>query len=183
MNKLTISLMVSILLLIGGCGTPMKKVMQQCDRGQAFDSFAYCVKRTYANEGTKPNDSAVRTFYANLDMITETYNNKRITEAEAKSLAWDSYMKTIQASIDQADTKEERETIERITRQCEALGVKRETEKFLTCAIEMRKIEALSNKKPTFAEALGEGMMNNATRKPAFTQCFPNGPYTNCITR
>jgi len=78
---------------------------------------------------------------------------------------------------------EERETIERITRQCEALGVKRETEKFLTCAIEMRKSEALSKKKPTFAEALGEGMINNATRKPAFTQCFHNGPYTNCITR
>ena len=78
---------------------------------------------------------------------------------------------------------EERETIERITRQCEGLGVKRETERFLTCAIEMRKAEAVSNKKPTFAEALGEGMINNATRKPAFTQCFPNGPFTNCITR
>jgi len=108
MNKLKISLMVFILLLIGGCGTPMKQVMQQCDRGQAFDSFAYCVKRTYANEGTKPNDSAVRTFYANLDMITEAYNNKRITEAEAKSLTWNSYMKTIQASNDQADASLQR---------------------------------------------------------------------------
>ena len=90
-------------LLLAGCGAMMKDVMRECDRGQRFDSFTYCVKSTYSQTGRSPNESEVRAFYSNLDMITEAYRAKKITEAQAKSMAWDSYMRTIQAHNDRAD--------------------------------------------------------------------------------
>jgi len=81
----------------------MKDVMRECDRGQQFDAYAYCIKSTYNAKGNTPNNTAVRAFYANLDMIAEAYRTRRISDAQAKSLAWDSYLKTIQASNDRKD--------------------------------------------------------------------------------
>lgn len=103
MKRLILLLAVFSCLLLGGCGVMMKDVMSECDRGQSFDSFTYCVKSTYSQKGRKPNDSVVRAFYSNLDLINEAYRAKQITEAQAKSMAWDSYMRTIQASNDRAD--------------------------------------------------------------------------------
>jgi hypothetical protein len=81
----------------------MKDVLRECDRGQNFDSYAYCIKSTYNKNGNNPNHAAVRAFYANLDMISEAYSAKKITDAQAKSYAYDSFMRTIQASNDRDD--------------------------------------------------------------------------------
>jgi hypothetical protein len=98
---LFIALSLGLLITsISGCGTPMKTVMRDCDRGQKFSQYAYCIKSTYASQGTTPNASAVRAFYANLDAITESYNNKQLTEAQAKSEAYNAFLRTVQASND-----------------------------------------------------------------------------------
>lgn len=105
MKKICKSIAVLMLpLLLGGCGAMMKDVMRECDRGQNFDSYAYCIKSTYSQKGNKPNDSAIRAFYSHLDMISEAYRAKKITDAQAKSYAYDAFMKTVQASNDRADT-------------------------------------------------------------------------------
>jgi hypothetical protein len=97
-----ITLLFSSLLLMS-CGTLMQDVMRSCDRGQNFDVYAYCIKATYSQSGNRPNSSSVRAFYANLDMISEAYREKRVSDAQAKSMAYDSFMRTVQAENDRKD--------------------------------------------------------------------------------
>ena len=92
-----------VVLMLAGCGTMMKNVMKDCDRGQRFDVYVSCVKSTYSTKGRRPNSTEVRAFYANLDMISEAYKDGKISDAQAKSMAWDSYMRNIQASNDRGD--------------------------------------------------------------------------------
>lgn len=92
-----------VIVMLAGCGTMMKNVMRECDRGQRFDVYVSCIKTTYSRKGSKPNATEVRAFYANLDMLNEAYKNGRISDAQAKSMAWDSFMRTIQASNDRDD--------------------------------------------------------------------------------
>ena len=103
MRIMRIVLSFVLLALVAGCGAMMKDVMNECDRWQNFDSYAYCIKSTYNQKGNKPNASAVRAFYSNLDMLSEAYRAKQITDAQAKSMAWDSFMRTVQAGNDRAD--------------------------------------------------------------------------------
>ena len=90
-------------LSLAGCGTMMKDVLTGCDRGQEFGGFVYCIKDKYSKEGRDPNHSTVRAFYANLDAIDEAYRDKKITNAQAKSYAYDAFNKTIQAGNDRSD--------------------------------------------------------------------------------
>jgi len=97
--------LVFVLTTLTGCQTttasmqPQRKQMQavlnECDRGQSFDLYVSCVKGTYQTQGTMPNSPVVRAFYSNLDMINESYLNKTITQAQAMSYSYDSYMRTI----------------------------------------------------------------------------------------
>jgi hypothetical protein len=91
------------MLSLAGCGTMMKDVLSSCDQVQEFGGFVYCVKNKYNNEGRDPNHANVRAFYANLDVIEEAYRAKKITNAQAKSYAYDAFNKTIQAGNDRAD--------------------------------------------------------------------------------
>jgi len=102
-SKMIKIIVFSTLIILSGCGTQMHVVMQQCDRGVEFNSYASCIKNTYAREGTNPNHIAVRAFYSNLDAISEAYRDKKITDAQAKSFAYDAYQKTVQASNDKAE--------------------------------------------------------------------------------
>ena len=97
-----IAILLSI-LLITSCGALMQDVMRSCDRGQNFDSYAYCIKATYSQSGNRPNANSVRAFYANLDMISEAYRGKRVSDAQAKSMAYDSFLRTVQADNDRSD--------------------------------------------------------------------------------
>ena len=98
MNKIfKILLVLFSSFFLTSCGTMMKDVMASCDRGQSFDAYVYCVKSTYQTQGTRPNSSATRAFYANLDAVNEAYTNNKITQAQAKKLAYDAYMNTIHA--------------------------------------------------------------------------------------
>lgn len=81
----------------------MKDVMRDCDGWQKFDAYVYCIKSTYNKTGNNPNNLAVRAFYSNLEMIGEAYKENKITDAQAKSYAYDSFMRTVQASNDRAD--------------------------------------------------------------------------------
>jgi hypothetical protein len=160
MKKMCKSIAVLMLpLLLGGCGAMMKDVMRECDRGQNFDSYAYCIKSTYSQKGNKPNDSAIRAFYSHLDinkpndsairafyshldMISEAYRANKITDAQAKSYAYDAFMKTVQASNDRADT--------------------------------------------AFMNYMGTQQMlqqqQQQIRTPVQTNCIRNGQYTNCTS-
>jgi len=96
-------LVLIFVLMLSGCGTMMEDVMRSCNRGQNFDAYVSCIKYTYNKEGTHPDSSAVRAFYSNLDMISEAYRANKITDAQAKSYAYDAFMRTIQASNDRSD--------------------------------------------------------------------------------
>jgi hypothetical protein len=89
-----------LVVIMYGCGTPMKQVMQDCDQGQDFVQYSYCIRGKYDSEGRHPNSSAVRAFYANLDAITESYNKKQISNAQAKAMTYNAFMNTIQADND-----------------------------------------------------------------------------------
>lgn len=95
-------LALATLFFLQGCesGPPRKQmqyVLNECDRGQSFDLYVNCVKYTYQTQGTQPNASGVKSFISNLDMLSEAYTNKQITQAQAKAYAYDYYMRTIHA--------------------------------------------------------------------------------------
>ena len=97
---------LSIIFIISGCGgMPMKKVMRECDRGQIFSQYSSCIKNTYDRKGNSPNSSSVRAFYANLAAITEGYNKKELTDAQAKSEAYNAFLRTVQASNDRSASR------------------------------------------------------------------------------
>jgi len=89
-----------LVLVLSGCGAQMSQVMRDCDKGQNFSAYSYCLKDTYSRQGRTPNATIVRAFYANLDAIDEQYRSGRMTDAQAKSAAYDSFLNTIQASND-----------------------------------------------------------------------------------
>ena len=101
MSKIIAASIIGLLTsIISGCGTQMKTVMRDCDRGQNFAQYSSCIKASYNAGGVDPNHSSVRAFYANLDAITESYNKKQMTDAQAKSEAYNAFSRTVQSSND-----------------------------------------------------------------------------------
>ena len=102
MFNIGLRLLIGLLILIalGGCvsGTTMSKVMNQCDDSRQFDIYASCIRNTYDKQGRYPNDAVVRAFYANLNEITEGYKSGKLSDAQAKSAAYNAYLKTVDAS-------------------------------------------------------------------------------------
>ena len=73
-----------VAVLMTGCavkGTPMSTVLKSC--GKSMPYYVDCVKETYQKEGIAPNDSDVRSFYAELDLVKEKYLAGRMTQTEA----------------------------------------------------------------------------------------------------
>jgi len=104
--------LLCLFLLLTACETTsgskqMKTVMNECDTGQSFDIYVSCIKNTYQTEGTRPDAPSIRAFYANLDMINEAFANSKITKVQAKSLAYDAYMKTVHADNQRNDAMSE----------------------------------------------------------------------------
>lgn len=95
MNKRSITLLVSLSLT--GCGSMMHRVMTACDVYPDFNDYAACIKETYSSEGRRPNSPTVKAFYARLNAIGEAYSFDRVTEAQARSLAHQAYMETVEA--------------------------------------------------------------------------------------
>ncbi len=97
LKVLTIGLVLNAL---GGCvsGMTMSKVMSQCDDSQKFNTYASCIRTTYDKQGRYPNDAVVRAFYANLNEISEGYKAGKLTDAQAKSAAYNAYLNTVEAS-------------------------------------------------------------------------------------
>lgn len=102
-SKVKFFLGVGGALLLTGCGTLMKDVMASCDSGQPFDKYASCIKTTYTRDGARPNATSVKTFLAGLDAIAEAYNQKVITDAQARAFTYEQYNRTIEAT-DGADS-------------------------------------------------------------------------------
>ena len=103
MKSLRIIFLGLIVITLAGCGAMMQDVMADCDRGQDFNAYAKCVKSTYNQTGNRPDATAVKAFYSHLDSISEAYVAKQITNAQAKSYAYDAFMKTVQAGNDRTD--------------------------------------------------------------------------------
>ena len=87
-------------VLVSGCvtGIPMSRAMTQCDTGQKFSDYASCIRTTYTKQGRYPNDAVIKAFYANLDEIDESYRGGKLTDAQAKSAAYNAYLNTVEAS-------------------------------------------------------------------------------------
>jgi hypothetical protein len=106
---------------VSACGTPMKNVMRDCDRGQNFTQYTSCIKSTYTSQGRQPNAAEIRAFYANLNAITESYNKNQITDAEAKSQAYNAFLRIIQ-SANNINAQIWRDAINSSTRKAKRCG-------------------------------------------------------------
>lgn len=92
--------LIAAALLLGGCGTSMRQVMETCDSASTFDLYAVCIKGIYAKEGSRPNAASVKAFYASLDSLTELYADKKISNAQARAAAYQAFVLTVQADND-----------------------------------------------------------------------------------
>jgi hypothetical protein len=87
-----------IALLMVGCTLPMTKVIDACnDPSAPFPAVSQCIQQTYAKKGNTPNANVVKAFYAELAVITEDYQAKRITDAQARANLYRAYTNTIDA--------------------------------------------------------------------------------------
>ena len=77
----------------------MSQVIAQCEDYNISDfaSHVDCIKNTYRTEGRFPDASGVRAFYAYLDQTVIDYNNKQITDSEARIYLHNAYDKTVGA--------------------------------------------------------------------------------------
>lgn len=95
MKKINITIPFSLLLT--GCGSMMHSVMTSCETHADFNDYASCIKKTYETEGRRPNSATVKAFYARLNEIDEAYSYQQLTDAQARSLAHQVYMETVEA--------------------------------------------------------------------------------------
>jgi hypothetical protein len=102
-SKLRLVAAIAIGLTLTGCGTTMQTVMERCDIGSAFDTYASCIKQTYAKDGRRPNSASVRAFYASLDSLAELHAEKRLSSAQAKAAAYQAFLNTVQADNDRSN--------------------------------------------------------------------------------
>jgi hypothetical protein len=98
-NKLLI-LSATVLLLGSGCAfKPMvSEVMTACSStNPPFPALVTCIKDTYNTQGRAPNHPDVKSFYAQIDVIVEEYNAKKLTDAQAKAQLYKTYDATVGA--------------------------------------------------------------------------------------
>ena len=76
----------------------MTKVIDACnDPSAPFPAVSQCIQQTYAKKGNTPNANAVKAFYAELAVITEDYQAKKITDAQARASLYRAYTDTVGA--------------------------------------------------------------------------------------
>jgi hypothetical protein len=97
MNKLLILIAISFL---SACAVtlPMEKVIDTCN-GQdvPYPQVSQCIKDTYSKKGNTPNANSVKAFYAELAVIDEDYQAKKISGAQAKAGLYRAYADTVGA--------------------------------------------------------------------------------------
>jgi hypothetical protein len=85
-------------IVVGGCTLPMTKVIETCNNPNApFPEVSQCIQQTYAKKGNHPNATSVKSFYAELAVITEDYQSKKITDAQARANLYRAYSNTVDA--------------------------------------------------------------------------------------
>jgi hypothetical protein len=83
---------------LAGCTLPMTKVIETCNNANApFPEVSQCIQQTYAKNGNHPNATSVKSFYAELAVITEDYQSKKITDAQARAKLYRAYSNTVDA--------------------------------------------------------------------------------------
>ena len=96
MNKIRVSLLSC--LIVAGCTLPMTKVIDACnDPTASFPVVSQCIQQTYAKKGNTPNANSVKAFYAELAVINEAYQAKKITDAQARASLYRAYSDTVGA--------------------------------------------------------------------------------------
>jgi hypothetical protein len=99
-----------LFFLLSACETTpsklsMSEVMKGCELefGTNFNRYSGCIKFRYQEYGTQPNAITVRAFLAQVEVLEERYSSNQISNAQAKALTHDYYLKTIHAQ-NQRDT-------------------------------------------------------------------------------
>ena len=94
------TLAITLLLCLCACAItlPMEKVIDVCNSKDAsFPQVSQCIKDMYAQKGNTPNANSVKAFYAELAVITEDYQAKKITNTQAKASLYRAYSDTVGA--------------------------------------------------------------------------------------
>ncbi len=74
----------------------MEKVIDVCNSQDAsFPQVSQCIKDMYAQKGNTPNANSVKAFYAELMVINEDYQAKKITDAQARANLYRAYANTV----------------------------------------------------------------------------------------
>jgi len=91
MKKLVL---ISSVCLLTACGTTVERVMSNCDtpENQEFSKFKNCIQSTYIQNGRNANSIEYKGFSAKLDEINEDYTSKKITNTQAKSIAYQEFL-------------------------------------------------------------------------------------------
>jgi hypothetical protein len=96
------ALVLFVAVSMTACGTQMRDVMRTCDRYTDFSGYAGCIKRIYTADGRSPNSLSVKAFFSHLEAIDEGYRQGKISNARARSLAYDAFIATVQADNDRS---------------------------------------------------------------------------------
>ena len=95
-------LSIGLLVIFGlaGCATtlPMEKVIDVCNSQDApFPQVSQCIKDMYAQKGNTPNANSVKAVYAELAVISEDYQTRKITNTQARANLYRAYSDTVGA--------------------------------------------------------------------------------------
>ena len=94
-------LVLSSAILLSGCFTPsMSSVMSNCDSIllPKISDFNSCIQSDYKREwGLYPGHKDVRSLYDRLDLIVEDQQSGKMTQTQAKALAYKAYDDTVGA--------------------------------------------------------------------------------------
>ena len=77
----------------------MAKVIDTCNgQDTPYPQVSQCIKDTYSKKGNTPNASSVKAFYAELAVIDEDYQAKKISGTQAKANLYRAFNDTVEAA-------------------------------------------------------------------------------------
>lgn len=95
MKNFLLSILIGLISLPINAKT-MKDIMASCDdEGYQFSGYVMCLKKTYIKDGDRPSHPAIRSFFADLELLVEMYEERKISNSKAKSITYKVYLENV----------------------------------------------------------------------------------------